>query len=330
MAATPNSSWPSNIGGDGFLKKNGRIWKLITGSIAAWNNENALEWGAALAYYTAFSIAPLLIIALGIVGLFYKGDSLAYIHMEIAALVGDNAANAITSAIRSARTSGHGFAASIVGVVLLLIGASSVFSELQTALNRVWGVQPKPGSFWSYFFKQRVISFAMVLGIAFLMLVSLLISAILAAITGYFQYLIPGASIFWQLLDSVVSFGIFVVLFAAIFKIIPDVHIDWQDVWTGAVVTAVLFTAGKAAISFYIGRTGVGSAYGAAGSVLILLAWVYYSSQILFLGAEFTKLYAEQRRFAVRPLAGAEPVTEEAKERARGEIPPSRDLGKLA
>src|SRR5690349_9594864 len=139
--------------------KNRRIWKLITESIAAWNNENALEWGAALAYYTAFSIAPLLIIALGIVGLFYKGDSLSYIHAEIAGLVGDNAANAITSAIRSARTSGHGLAASIVGVILLLIGASSVFGELQTALNRVWGVQPKPGRFWRYFFKQRVISF---------------------------------------------------------------------------------------------------------------------------------------------------------------------------
>ncbi len=310
--------------------KTARVWKLVVGSVGAWTSENALEWGAALAYYTAFSIAPLLIIALGIVGLFYKGDSLSYIHAEMASLVGENAANAITSAIHSVRTSEHGFAANIVGVVLLLVGASSVFGELQTALNRVWGVQPKPGRFWQYFFKQRVISFAMILGISFLMLVSLLISAFLAALTGYFEYLIPGATIFWHLLDAFVSFGIVVVLFASIYKIIPDVHIDWQDVWTGATVTAVLFTAGKAAISFYIGRAGVGSTYGAAGSVLIVLAWVYYSSQILFLGAEFTKLYAEQRRFAVRPLKGAEPVTEEAKERARGEIPPSRDLGKVA
>src|SRR5213594_1983951 len=267
-----------------------RTWKLVTGSVTAWNNQNALEWGAALAYYTAFSIAPLLIIALGVVGLFYKGDSLSYIHAQIANLIGENAATAITSAIHSVRTSEHGFAASFVSIVVLLIGASSVFGELQIALNRVWGVQPKPGRFWKYFFKERLISFAMILGISFLMLVSLMISAILAAVTGYFEYLIPGASVAWHLLDACVSFGIVVVLFAAIYKIIPDVHIDWQDVWTGAIVTAVLFTAGKAAISLYLGRTGVGSAYGAAGAVLIVLAWVYYSSQILFLGAEFTKL----------------------------------------
>jgi membrane protein len=307
-----------------------RTWKLIIGSAEAWSSQNALEWGAALAYYTAFSIAPLLIIALGVVGLFYKGNSLSYIHDQIGSLVGDNAANAITSAIQSARTSEHGLVASAVSIVVLLIGASTVFGELQTALNRVWGVQPKPGRFWRYFFKQRMISFAMILGISFLMLVSLLISAILAAITGYFEYLVPGANFIWHLVDAAVSFGIVVLLFAAIYKIIPDVHIDWQDVWTGAIVTALLFTAGKAGISFYIGRTGVGSAYGAAGSVLILLAWVYYSSQILFLGAEFTKLYAEQRRFAVRPLKGAEAITQEAKQRERGEIPPSEDLRKTA
>ena len=311
-------------------KKIERTWKLVRESVTAWSSQNALEWGAALAYYTAFSIAPLLIIALGIVGLFYKGNSLSYIHEQIASLVGDNAATAITSAIHSVRTSEHGIAASVASIVVLLVGASTVFGELQTALNRVWGVQPKPGRFWRDFFKQRVISLTMVFGISFLMLVSLLISAILAAVTGYFEYLLPGANAVWHLLDTAVSFGIVVVLFAAIYKIIPDVHIDWQDVWTGAMVTALLFTAGKAAIGFYIGRTGVGSAYGAAGSVLIILAWVYYSSQILFLGAEFTKLYAEQRRFVVRPLKGAEAVTHEAKQRERGEIPPSEDLRKTA
>src|SRR5438874_3210997 len=310
--------------------KKAHIWKLISGSIAAWNNENAFEWGAALAYYTAFSIAPLLIIALGIVGFFYKGNSLSYIHSQIADLVGENAANALTSAIHSARMSEHGLAAGLVGVAILLIGASTVFGELQTALNRIWGVQPKPGHFWRDFFKQRAISFTLILGVSFLMLVSLLVSAMLAAITGYFSYLLPGATFLWHVLDVVVSFSIVVGIFAAIYKIVPDVHIDWQDVWTGAIVTAVLFTAGKAAISLYIGRTGVGSAYGAAGSVMILLAWVYYSSQILFLGAEFTKLYAEQRRFVVRPLKGAEAVTEEAQQRARGEIPPCEDVRKAA
>src|SRR3954470_24861451 len=128
-----------------------RIWKLVSGSIAAWNNDNALEWGAALAYYTAFSVAPLLIISLAVVGLFYKGNSLSYIHFQIAGLVGENAADAITSTIHSARNSEHGVAAGVVSVVALLVGASSVFSELQAALNRIWGVQPKPGRFWRYF-----------------------------------------------------------------------------------------------------------------------------------------------------------------------------------
>jgi membrane protein len=292
-----------------------RFWRLLKKAGAEYGSQNALEWGAALAYYTAFSIAPLLIIALSIVGLVYKGDSVSYIHSEIAGLVGDNAANAITSAIRSVHTSEHGTIANIVSVIILLVGASSVFGQLQNALNRVWGVEPKPGHFWRDLFKQRMISFAMILGISFLMLVSLLVSAILAAVTGYFEYLLPGASIAWHLLDAIVSFFVVVLLFAAIFKVIPDVHIDWQEVWTGAIVTALLFVGGKAVISLYLGRSGVGSAYGAAGSVLILLAWVYYSSQILFLGAEFTKLYADERRTCVRPIAGAKAVTEEAKQR---------------
>src|SRR5437762_5155786 len=195
-----------------------RTWKLITGSVTAWLNHNALEWGAALAYYTAFSIAPLLIIALSLVGLVYKGDSLSYIHYQIANLVGENAATAITSAIHSVRTSEHSTAANLISIVVLLIGASTVFGQLQNALNRIWGVQPKPGHFWRDLFKQRLISFAMVLGVSFLMLVSLMISALLAAITGYFEYLLPGANIIWHLLDAVASFAIVVLLFAAIFK----------------------------------------------------------------------------------------------------------------
>jgi membrane protein len=298
-----------------------RIWNLIKRSITEWSNQNTLEWGAALAYYTAFSIAPLLIIALSIIGLAYKGNSLFYIQTEISRLLGANAANVITGAIQSVRTSGHGTIANTISVVALVIGASSVFGQLQNTLNRVWGVQPKRGHFWKDLFKQRLISFAMILGISFLMLVSLLVSALLAAITGYFEHLLPGANFFWHVLDAGVSFSIVVLLFAAIFKIIPDVHIDWQDVWTGAIVTAVLFVAGKAGIGFYLGRSGVGSAYGAAGSFRILLAWVYYSSQILFLGAEFTKLYAEERRFTIKPLKGVEAVTDEAKKRARGQLP---------
>jgi membrane protein len=296
-------------------------WALLKKSFWAWTNENALEWGAALAYYTAFSIAPLLVVALNIAGLFYEGDSLSYVHGHIASFMGNNAATVLTSAIESIRASGRGAIAGTVSIVMLLVGASSVFSQLQTVLNRIWGVQSKPGRFWQDLFKQRLLSFAMVIGVSFVLLVSLILSTVLAMITDYFSYLLPGAGIVWQVLDVGVSFFVIALLFALIFKVGPDVHIDWRDVWLGALITAVLFVIGKTAIAYYLGRSGVDSAYGAAGSLLVLLAWVYYSSQILFFGAEFTKLQAEDHRSHVMPIQGVKPVSEQARERARGEKP---------
>jgi membrane protein len=302
-----------------------RTLVLLKKSFWAWTNENALEWGAALAYYTAFSIAPLLLIALTIAGWFYAGDSLSYVHRHIASLVGKNAATAITSAIQSIRSSHSGAVANIVGVLVLLLGASTVFGQLQAVLNRIWGLKPKEGHFWKDLFKQRLISFAMVIGVSFVLLVSLVLSAVLAMITDYFSSLLPSGGILWQLLDVGLSFSLIAFLFAAIFKVVPDVHLGWRDVWLGAVITAVLFVVGKAIIAYYLGRTGVESAYGAAGSVLVLLAWVYYSSQILFFGAEFTKLHAEENRTAVKPMAGVKPVSAQAKQRAQGKKPVRHD-----
>jgi membrane protein len=208
---------------------------------------------------------------------------------------------------------------------VLLVGASTVFAQLQTVLNRIWGVQPKPGHFWRDLFKQRLMSFAMVIGVGFVLLVSLVLSAILAMMTDYFSYLLPGAGVLWQFLDVALSFSVITFLFAAIFKVVPDVHIDWRDVWVGAFITALLFIAGKTAIGYYLGRSGVESAYGAAGSMLVLLAWVYYSSQILFFGAEFTKLHAEEHGSRVKPTPGVEAVSVQAKQRARGEKPARHD-----
>lgn len=298
---------------------------LLKKSFWAWANENALEWGAALAYYTAFSIAPLLVVALNIAGTFYRGDSLAYVHGHITSLVGNNAATVITTAIQSIRASDSGTFAGVVSLFMLLVGASSVFGQLQNVLNRIWGVQPKPGRFWHELFKQRLLSFAMVIGVSFVLLVSLVLSAVLAMITDYFSYLLPGAGILWQVLDVAVSFSIITLLFGLIFKVVPDVEVDWRDVWLGALITAVLFVMGKTAIAYYLGRSGVESAYGAAGSLLVLLAWVYYSSQILFFGAEFTKLHAEENRSRVVPRPGVTPVSEQAKQRARGEKPRRHD-----
>ena len=302
-----------------------RTWTLLKKSFWAWINENALEWGAALAYYTAFSIAPLLVIALTITGVFYEGDSLSYIHAQISSLVGDNAATATIGAIRSIRSSNSGTFASLISVLMLLVGASTVFGQLQNVLNRIWGVQPKPGHFWRDLFKQRILSFAMVFGVGFLLLVSLILSALLALLTDYLSHLLPGAGIVWQLFDAGFSFSLIAFLFAAIFKIVPDVDIHWRDVWLGGVLTAALFVIGKTAIAYYLGRSGVESAYGAAGSVLVLLAWVYYSSQILFFGAEFTKLHSEERRAAVRPIQGVDAVSEQAMQRARGQKPVRHD-----
>jgi membrane protein len=302
-----------------------RAWKILKRSFWAWMNENALEWGAALAYYTVFSIAPLLIIALMIVGVFYKGDSLGYVHTQIMNLVGRNAADTLTSAVRSIRTSGHNTTAGVVSTVVLVVGASSVFAQLQAVLNRIWGVQPKPGRFWRDLIKQRLVSFAMVVGVGFVMLVSLVLSAVLTMMTDYFSYLLPGADVFWHSLDAAVSFSIIALLFAAIFKVVPDVHVGWRDVWLGGLISAALFVIGKTTLAFYLARSGIESAYGAAGSLLVLLAWVYYSSQILFFGAEFTKLHAEENRSRVRPVPGVEALSSQAKQRARGEKPARHD-----
>jgi membrane protein len=306
-----------------------QMWRLLKKSFLAWANENALEWGAALAYYTAFSMAPLLLIALSIVGLFYEADSLSYIHARMASLVGADAATVLTTGIKSIRSSQHGALANIIGVLTLLVGASTVFSQLQTTLNRIWGVQPRVGHFWRDLLKQRLISFAMVVGIGFLLLVSLILSAILAAITDYFQYLVPGADFFWHVLDVGLSISIITVLFALIFKTVPDVQLSWRDVWLGALVTTVLFVIGKTAISFYLGRSGVESVYGAAGSLLVVLSWVYYSSQILFFGAEFTKIHALERQSRVVPIQGAEAVSKGAKYRERPQ-PPKRSEDKAS
>src|ERR1051326_8669186 len=283
-----------------------QLWHLLIQTSSAWNNDKALQLGAALAYYAVFSISPFLIIILAIAGFLYRSDSFAYIHAQIATLAGNNAADTITSTIKSVHSSEHSFAATVVSVIVLFIGASGVFVQLQSSMNQIWGVKPKAGHFWKDFLKERLLSFAMILGIGFLLLISLVLSAGLSAGSEYFKSLLPGANWLRQILDGGVSFAIVVLLFASIFKAVPDVRIDWNDVWVGALLTSILFTGGKSAIGLYLGRSSLGSSFGAAGSILIILAWVYYSSQILFFGAEFTKIYAEQHRVYIKPLKGAE------------------------
>jgi len=260
-----------------------------------WSEDKAPRLGAALAYYTIFSIAPLLVIAIAIVG-FVLGKEAAEggISQELSTIVGAKAAEGIQSTIASAgQHKGSGIWATILSTALLLFGASNVVVQLKESLNAVWDVPNKESSGIWGFIRTRILSFAFVLGVGFLLLVSLLLSTFLAAAGKYMNGLLPMSWVL-QLLNLVISLGVITVLFAMIFKFLPDVKLPWHDVWLGAFITAVLFTIGKVALGLYLGRSSVASAYGAAGSLIVVLVWVYYSAQILFFGAELTQVYSRK------------------------------------
>jgi membrane protein len=220
-------------------------------------------------------------------------------------LVGGPAAAGIEAIVASAQSPAAGVLSTLVGVVTLFIGASGVFGELQASLNTVWEVQARPGrTLWNEV-KARFFSFTMVLGVAFLLLVSLLVNAVLSVLGAKFSAALPGGEVVWQALNFLLSLAVVSALFALIFKYIPDAHVRWGDVWLGGIVTAVLFTVGKLLLGLYLGKAAVGSAYGAAGSVIALIVWVYYAAQIFLFGAEFTQVQARRRGHAIEPASGA-------------------------
>ena len=283
-------------------------FKILKDAVKAWVNDNGSIHCAALAYYTVFSIAPLLIISIAIAGFVYgEQASRGEIFGAIQGLLGTSGAKAVESMVYSASRDTHtGVIATISGMVALLLGASGVFQQLQQSLNLIWKVQGKSGRGLWIFLRQRLISFSMVLVIGFLLLVSLVSTAALAALGRYLGSRLPGGQTFWHLANFVISFGVVTVLFAAIFKILPDVRISWADVWIGAATTAFLFDIGKLLIGLYLGQSSVASSYGVAGSLIIVLIWVFYSSAILLLGAEFTRVYASRGGRRVLPKAGSE------------------------
>jgi membrane protein len=284
---------------------------LLAETLNEWVEDKADRLGAALAYYAAFSIAPLLILLVAVVGFFYKDEPLSRVQSQLALVVGPNGAEAIIASIEGVKDADGGATATILSIITLLLGATGMFGQLQDAMNTIWEVTPKPRRLWADIIRTRVLSFALVVSICFLLLVSLVLSAVLAWMTEYFTYLLPFTASLWPLIDFGVSFGVVTILFAMIFKILPDVKIPWSDVWLGAAVTAAMFAIGKILIGLYLGRSSFASAYGAAGSLLVLLAWVYYSSQILFFGAEFTWVYAKRYGRSFRPARGARFLTEE-------------------
>jgi membrane protein len=282
-------------------------WTLLKDTFQKWSTDKAPRLGAALSYYTVFSLVPLLVLTIAIAGLVFGKEAAQQAMMgQIESLVGPQSAAAIQQMLEIAQKPSSGALASLIAIGTLLLGASGVFAQLQDALNTVWGVEPKTGrGIWGII-KDRFFSFMAVLGTGFLLLVSLVLSAALAAFGKLFLNSLPGQEAALHLANFAISFGVITLLFAMMFKLLPDATIAWRDVWIGAGLTSLLFTVGKVLIGMYLGKADVGSAYGAAGSLVILLVWVYYSSQILLFGAEFTSVYAN--RYGSHIVAGTSSV----------------------
>lgn len=318
-----------------------RVKEMLTQTVHDWSEDKASRLAASLAYYTLLSLAPLLVVVLSIAGL-VLGEEAArgQISGQLVGVVGPQAGQAIEGILANAKAPHAGILGTIVGVIVLLFGASGVFGELQEALDTIWEVAPKPGRGIMGVIKSRFLSFTMVLGVAFLLLVSLVLSTALSAIGDRMGDALPGGTAVWSIVHFVVSFGVTALLFALMFKVIPDVKIGWRDVWVGAVFTALLFTIGRALLGLYLGRSSVASPYGAAGSLVVLVVWVYYSAQILFFGAELTQVFARTFGTKIVPSEHAIPldaaakaqqgmISDEAKRQAAGATRPSRP-GKLA
>jgi membrane protein len=278
-------------------------WQLLKLTFVEWLNDNTFELAGALAFYTIFSIAPMLLIVVGVASFFLAPETATTrIVDEMEMLVGAQGANAVRQVIESSRGFGKGFWAVSVGIIMVIIGATAVFGELQSALNHIWDVKSKPDrSVIGSLLFDRLRSFSIALCVGFLLLVSLVISALISALQDYMNNWLPGMPWFWQTANVVASFVVIAILFAMIYKFLPDVVISWRHVWIGAAVTALLFTAGKYLIGIYLGQTATASAFGAAGSLVVLLFWVYYSALISFLGAEFTQVYTRRYGSGIRP-----------------------------
>lgn len=275
--------------------KIGQLLDIGKKTVIAWSDDFAPSMGAAISYYTMFSLAPLLVLVIAVAGLVFGAEAVqGQIASQLSSLMGDDTAKAVEGMIKSASVSGNGIWASLLSIGVLIVGATSVFGELQSALDRIWHVPEtqKPSGVWGIL-RARVFSFGLILGLAFLLMVSLSVSTALAAFGGFLGGLLPGQEILLQVLNLAVSVGVTTVLFAMIFKLMPTAKVEWRDVWIGAAVTAVLFEVGKFGIGLYLGKSGMADSFAGAGSLVLLLAWVYYAAQIFLLGAEFTKVYAQ-------------------------------------
>ena len=281
----------------------GNIWILLRDSIYSFLEDEALTRGAAIAFYTVTSIGPVLFIVVAIAGLaFGQKAASGALSSELAGLVGQQSAEMLQSAIQSASGKTSGILATSVGIVMLIITASGVFTEMQQTLNVIWRAVPQRTTV-SALLRARALSLGLVAALGFLLLASLVISAILTALSDYIDALLPSGHLVLLALNFITSFVLITILFAAIYKVLPDKPIEWRDVLVGAIATALLFTVGKFLIGLYLGSSTIASSYGAAGGLIIALLWVYYSAQIFLLGAEFTKVFAHLHGSRARPEA---------------------------
>jgi membrane protein len=298
------------------LRKSKVVWQLLTDTVRACINDDIFSQGAALSYYTFFAIAPLFVIALAVAG-FWFGEETARKELfgQLNQLVGKEGGDAIQSVVTAASKSQAGFWATVLAGGTLVVAAMGVFVQLQNSLNKIWKVTPKLGTGLRNFIRHRMLSFAMVLGVGFLLLVSLICSASLAALGNFIGDYVTGKEVFLKTLNFAISLGIITVLFTMIFKFLPDVKIAWRDVWLGGFITALLFNLGKFLIGSYLGRSTLASVYGTMGSLVVMLVWVYYSAQILFFGAQFTFVYTSKYGAKPQAVRGAQLVSTDGKHR---------------
>ncbi len=290
------------------------ILGLFKETFEEFGKDKASRLAAALSYYTIFSIAPLLTIAIAIAGaVFGKEAANDTIRRQLQGLIGEAGATVIQNAIDNANRPQTGTIASLISIAILIFAATGLFTELQDSLNTIWEVQPKPGRAVKTMFRQRFLSFAMVLGIGFLLLASLVVSTILASVQSDLSNVLPGGDFVWRIVNFLLGFAVTTILFGLIFKVLPDVKITWSDVLTGAALTALLFSLGRFLLGEYLGRASFSSTYGAAGSIVVILVWVNYAAQILFFGAEFTQVYARKFGSQIVPDKNSVFLSEEAR-----------------
>jgi len=291
-------------------------------------NDRGLKLSAALAYYTVFSMAPLLLLVISLAGIFLGQEAIkGKVFSEIHGLIGNQAAQQVQSMIRNIELSGKSTIAFVIGIITLLIGATSIFGEIQDSINLIWKVKAKPRRGWVKLLQDRLLSSSLVIALGFLLVVSLLANGLILTLSTQLQNYFPRIAVFIvNVVNLALSFLVITILFGVIFKVLPDVKIRWKDVRTGAFFTACLFMIGRFVIGLYVQASGTGSAFGAAGAIIIILVWVYYTASILYFGAEFTQVYADYRGKSIEPAEYAVHIEQKEIEREVDVLPPQNNI----